>query len=118
MNSQSSNKLFSIKKFAQGVLGGIFLSAILWLCAIYAHASISLNQGIICSSVIVISCAITATLRGVTRRFAVGLLGGFYLAAILWLYSTYFNVPISLAQGIIGISVVGISCGILASVSG
>ena len=118
MNSQSSNKLSSIKKIAVGLFGGLFVAAILWLCLIYVHMSISLIQGIIGSSVIAISCGIAATLSGTTRRFAVGLLGGLFLAAILWLYSIYFNAPISLAQGIIGSSVVGISCGALASFGG
>ena len=114
MNSQASN----IKKITIGLLSGIFFAAILWLCSIYADAEFSLIQGIIGSSLIAIACGITATLSGIIKRFAVGLLTGLFLAAILWLYSIYFHIPISLAQGIIGTSVIGISCGTLATVSG
>lgn len=114
MNSQASN----LKKISIGLLSGIFLAAILWFFSIYADAEISLIQGIIGSSLIAIACGITATLSGIIRNFALGLLTGLFLAAILWLYSIFFHVPISLAQGIIGTSVIGISCATLASVGG
>ncbi len=52
------------------------------------------------------------------KRFLAGLLAGFFIAAILWLYSIYFHAPISVVQGIIGSSLLAISCGILATVSG
>jgi hypothetical protein len=52
------------------------------------------------------------------KRFAIGLLAGLFIAGIFWLYSVYFHVPIPLAQGIIGSSLLAISCGIIATVSG
>lgn len=114
MTSQPS----TIKNITIGILFGIFLAAILWFCAIYAHASISLIQGIISSWLFAIFCGITATFSGVSRRFTVGLLSGLYLAVILWLYSIYFGAQITLLQGIIGSLVLGTFCGTLATVSG
>lgn len=52
------------------------------------------------------------------KRFAIGILAGLFIAGIFWLYSIYFHVPISLVQGIIGSSLLAISCGIIAIVSG
>ena len=52
------------------------------------------------------------------KRFAIGLFAGLFIAGIFWLYSIYFYVPISLVQGIIGSSLLAISCGIIATVSG
>ncbi|MGB6298871.1 MAG: hypothetical protein WBF90_22200 [Rivularia sp. (in: cyanobacteria)] len=52
------------------------------------------------------------------KRFAIGILAGLFIAGIFWLYSIYFHVPISLVQGIIGSSLLAISCGIIATVSG
>ncbi|MEB3215081.1 MAG: hypothetical protein VKN72_02330 [Nostocales cyanobacterium 94392] len=51
-------------------------------------------------------------------RFLIGLLAGLFIAAIFWLYSTYFYVPISLTQGIIGSCIMAISCGAIATISG
>ncbi|MGF1674108.1 MAG: hypothetical protein ACFCUV_10545 [Rivularia sp. (in: cyanobacteria)] len=51
-------------------------------------------------------------------RFAIGLLVGLFIAAIFWLYSIYFYVPISLVQGIIGSLLLSIFCGIIATFSG
>ncbi|MEL7246346.1 MAG: hypothetical protein AAGM40_29060 [Cyanobacteria bacterium J06573_2] len=52
------------------------------------------------------------------KKFTLGLLAGLFIAGIFWLYSIYFHVPISLAQGIIGSSLLAISCGVIATVSG
>jgi uncharacterized membrane protein YfcA len=51
-------------------------------------------------------------------RFLIGVLAGLFIAGIFWLYSIYFHVPINQAQGIIGSSLLAISCGTIASVSG
>lgn len=54
----------------------------------------------------------------VLKRFTIGILVGLFIAGIFYLYSIYFHVPIPLAQGIIGSSLLAISCGIIATVSG
>ncbi len=51
------------------------------------------------------------------KRFAIGILIGLFNAGIFWLYSIYFHVSIPLAKGIIGISLLAISCGIIATIS-
>ena len=52
------------------------------------------------------------------KKFSIGLLIGLFIAGIFWLYSIYFHVSIPLIQGIIGSSLLAISCGIIATVSG
>ncbi|MBE9216795.1 hypothetical protein IQ247_29785 [Plectonema cf. radiosum LEGE 06105] len=51
-------------------------------------------------------------------RFAIGLFAGLFVAGIFWLYSIEFHVPIPLIQGIIGSSILAISCGAIATISG
>lgn len=63
MNSQPSN----IKKFSIGLLIGLFIAAVSWLCSIYFHVSISLIQGIIGSSLLAISFGILATISGIDK---------------------------------------------------
>jgi len=69
MNSQPSNKLSSIKKFAIGLLAGLFIAGIFWLYSIYFHVSIPLVQGIIGSLLLAISCGIIATVSGIDKVF-------------------------------------------------
>ena len=63
MNSQSSN----IKRFTIGLLIGLSIAAVSWLCSIYFHVSISLLQGIIGSSLLAISFGILATVSGIDK---------------------------------------------------
>jgi phosphate/sulfate permease len=69
MNSQPSDKLSAIKKFAIGILTGLFIAGIFWLYSIYFHVPISLVQGIIGSSLLAISCGIIATVSGLDKLF-------------------------------------------------
>ncbi len=62
MNSQPS-----IKRFSIGILIGVCIAAISWLCSIYFHVSISLVQGIIGSSLLAISFGILATFSGIDK---------------------------------------------------
>ncbi|MEM7727078.1 MAG: hypothetical protein AAF208_12005 [Cyanobacteria bacterium P01_A01_bin.45] len=52
------------------------------------------------------------------KRFAFGLIIGLFIAGLFWLYSIYFNVYIPSLQGIIGATVLAISCGAIAVMSG
>ena len=63
MNSQSSN----IKTFSIGLLIGLFIAAVSWLCSIYFHVSIPLIQGIIGSLLLSISFGILATVGGIDK---------------------------------------------------
>ncbi|MGB3759966.1 MAG: hypothetical protein WBA07_26930 [Rivularia sp. (in: cyanobacteria)] len=63
MNSQPSN----IKKFTIGLLIGLVIAALSWLCSIYFHVSISLLQGIIGSLLLSISFGILATFTGIDK---------------------------------------------------
>ncbi|MEM9922731.1 MAG: hypothetical protein AAF915_03080 [Cyanobacteria bacterium P01_D01_bin.50] len=69
MSSQPSNKLSPIKRFALGVLGGLFFTSILWLYSIYFHATISLAQGIFGCSLIAICCGILAMVGEIDNFF-------------------------------------------------
>ena len=69
MNSQPPDKLSSIKKFAIGLLAGLFIAGIFWLYSIYFHVSIPLAQGIIGSLLLAISCGIVATVSGIDKVF-------------------------------------------------
>lgn len=69
MNTQPSDKLSAIKKFAIGILAGLFIAGIFWLYSIYFHVPISLVQGIIGSSFLAISCGIIATVSGLDKLF-------------------------------------------------
>ena len=63
MNSQPSK----IKKFSFGLLIGLFISILSWLCSIYFHVDISLIQGIIGSLLLSISFGILATFTGIDK---------------------------------------------------
>ena len=51
------------------------------------------------------------------KRFTFGAGMGIFIAMIVWSYSVYYHVSISLIQGLIGILFLAIPCGILASIS-
>ena len=63
MNSQASN----IKRFTIGLLIGLSIAAVSWLCSIYFNVSISLLQGIIGSLLLSISFGILATFTGIDK---------------------------------------------------
>ena len=63
MNSQSSN----IKRFTIGLLIGLFIAGLSWLCSIYFHVNIPLLQGIIGSLLFSISFGILATVSGIDK---------------------------------------------------
>ncbi|AFY57247.1 hypothetical protein Riv7116_4836 [Rivularia sp. PCC 7116] len=67
MNTQPSDKLSSIKRFAIGILIGLFIAAISWLCSTYFHVNIPLIQGIIGSLLLSISFGILATFSGIDK---------------------------------------------------
>ncbi|BAY81720.1 hypothetical protein NIES267_11970 [Calothrix parasitica NIES-267] len=69
MNSQPPDKFDAIKKFAIGILAGLFIAGIFWLYSIYFHVSIPLVQGIIGSLLLAISCGIIATVSGINKLF-------------------------------------------------
>ena len=50
-----------------------------------------------------------------TKRFTLGLAIGLFLAAIVWSYSAYFQVSISLVRGVIGSLLLAVFCGAIAS---
>ncbi|MGB3641970.1 MAG: hypothetical protein WBA39_30995 [Rivularia sp. (in: cyanobacteria)] len=62
MNSQPS-----IKKFSIGLLIGLFIAGISWLCSIYFHVNIPLLQGIIGTFLLSISFGILATVTGIDK---------------------------------------------------
>ena len=51
------------------------------------------------------------------KRFIFGAGMGIFIAMIIWSYSAYYHVSISLVQGLIGILFLAIPFGILASIS-
>jgi hypothetical protein len=50
------------------------------------------------------------------KRFIFGMISGLLLAAIAWSNSDYFNVAISMVQGIVGSIVLAITFGIIATI--
>lgn len=63
MNTQPSN----IKKFTIGLLIGLVICVLSWLCSIYFHVSIPLIQGIIGSLLLSISFGVLATFSGIDK---------------------------------------------------
>ncbi len=51
------------------------------------------------------------------KRFLVGIAVGLFSAVIFWSYSAFFNVTISLTQGIAGTILLALACGTIATVS-
>ncbi|MBV6627229.1 MAG: hypothetical protein KI793_30535 [Rivularia sp. (in: Bacteria)] len=62
MNSQPS-----IKRFSVGLLIGLMISGLSWLCSVYFHVNIPLIQGIIGSLLLSISFGILATFTGIEK---------------------------------------------------
>jgi hypothetical protein len=50
------------------------------------------------------------------KRFILGMTIGLFLAAIAWSNSDYFNVAISMVQGIVGSIVLAITFGIISTI--
>lgn len=48
------------------------------------------------------------------KRFSLGIAIGLFITAIFWSYSIYFQVSVSLIQGIVGSLVMTVSCGAVA----
>lgn len=67
MNSQSPNKLSAIKRFTIGLLIGLFIAALAWLCSIYFHVAISLVQGIIGTVLLAICFGILTSFSGIDK---------------------------------------------------
>ena len=57
----------SLKRFLIGVAAGLFCAAIAWSYTLFFHASISLWQGILGSSLLAIACGIVATVGGLEK---------------------------------------------------
>ena len=51
------------------------------------------------------------------KRFLFGIAVGLFVGAIAWSYSAYFDVSISLVQGIVGSLLLAIFCGIVTTLS-
>lgn len=49
------------------------------------------------------------------KRFLFGVAVGIFVAMIIWSYSAYYYVSVSLVQGIIGSLLLAISCGVVAT---
>ncbi|MEO1430478.1 MAG: hypothetical protein AAFV71_15720 [Cyanobacteria bacterium J06633_8] len=69
MTTQPSDKFNALKRFAIGILIGLFNAGIFWLYSIYFHVSIPLAKGIIGCSLLAIFCGIIASIRGIDKVF-------------------------------------------------